>query len=216
MLAGAVFGIVVAQWWLNRIPRTELRSAPLTRRRLPDLVGYPPVILLGATTLLAVLADIEWYAMRSAASSAPLTEIGQACALPAVASVRHHMLAWAVVGPVLLISLGGAWVIVRRAVDPRVPAAADAALRAAAIRTALGSGILFTGGYALSTYVNTFTFVGNGGCLTPSTWWFDAAGPVFLLLILVLSWCSAAYVLAPARRPTPLAAQRTAEVVAAV
>jgi hypothetical protein len=123
------------------------------------------------------------------------------CQGPAVSSIAWLVLSWAVLVSILLISVGGAVVILRRALDPTVPASADAALRAAGIRTVLGGGMLVVGGHAIDMVGEIMSFTGGTAC-TSQAWWYTPVQQGFVGGILVLIWCLTVYVLAPARRPT--------------
>jgi hypothetical protein len=212
LLAGVALGATLGQWWVGRMPRHSRRTAPLGRRRLVDLVGRTPLVLLSLMSASAVVLDVFWVALRPSGSRTHHLPTGGICVSPAVSSVSHHLLSWAFIAPVLLISVGGGLLILRRAVDPTVPASADAALRAAAIRTVLGGGMLVAGGHALTTAVETESFA--HGCTPSSAWWAIFVGLAIAGTLVMLCWCVAAYVLAPARRPAPLLIPQAPDVAA--
>lgn len=217
LLAGFVLGATLGQWWVGRTPRQSRRTAPLARRRLVDLIGRTPLVLLAVASASAVVADAAWIAMRPSGSRFHTLPGGGTCVTPAVSSVSHHLLSWAVIAPILLFSVAGALIILRRAVDPTVPASADAALRAAAIRTVLGGGMLIMGGHALITGLQTGLVTSM--CSPSGSGWSGAAWASVVALAMVgttfvLYWCVAVYVLAPARRPAPVAVPVTPEAVA--
>lgn len=214
ILGGAVLGAIAGQWWVGRAPRHPLRSAPLVRRRVVDLIGPMPPVAFGTAVGAAVLADVGWLLLQPAGRKAHTSADGHVCFPPVVASVSEHLMSWAVICPVLLLAVGGSLVILHRAVDPTVPAPADSALRAAAIRTALGGGMLFAGGHALATYLDYESFYETIHCLAPRPWWYGITNVGALATAVLLLWCVTVYILAPARRPKPLMVPINPEVVA--
>ena len=150
-LAGAISGVAAAEWWrAARVP-DSIRAARLQRRTISSLVGRTPGILLGAVLLVAVVTTGVWVAKQPPNGFSTVRSGHWTCETHIGMSWSGQVAAWAAVIVTVVIALGAALAVTRRAADQTLVEPADLALRAASIRIALGGAITVAG--ALAAYL---------------------------------------------------------------
>jgi hypothetical protein len=145
ILAGAISGVGAAEWWRAARTPDPIRTAGLQRRTITSLVGRTPEILLGTVLLVAAVTTTVWVAKQPPNGDWTVASGNWTCSTHINMSWSGQVVAWAAVIVTVVIALGAALAVTRRAADQTLPKAADLALRAASIRIAFGGAITVAG-----------------------------------------------------------------------